>query len=224
MAKDKHGHAKRLQRERRNLNFCRVGVVYGRGVMSLPPMHPALVHLPIAFVVLSVVADLAARFTRRESLRHVGLWSIIAALLGGIVTIAAGYWDMNRASLAHETHEYVDLHLKVGWVLAAGLVVLTIWRWRIRQQARRVVTKPYAVAALLVLALTLFQGWFGGEMVYSHGAGVAAAGQGTEPAARAQDRLAAVRDFLEPGATAVGAPGRATGTQQGHGPAQDSRK
>ena len=187
-------------------------------------MHPALVHLPIAFVVLSVVADLSAKFTRRESLRHVGLWSMIAALLSGVVTIAAGYWDMNRAALDHETHEYVDLHLKVGWVLAAGLVVLTIWRWRIRQQARRVVTNPYALVALLVFALTLFQGWFGGEMVYSHGAGVAAAGQGTEPVAKAQDRLAVVRDFLEPGAAAVGAPGRGTEAQHGRGRAGDSHK
>lgn len=187
-------------------------------------MHPALVHLPIAFVVLSVVADLCAKFSRRESLRHVGLWSMIAALIGGVVTIAAGYWDMNRAALAHETHEYVDLHLKIGWVLAAGLVVLTIWRWRIRQQARRVVTNPYAIVALLVFALTLFQGWFGGEMVYSHGAGVAAAGQGTEPLQKAQDRLAVVRDFLEPGATAIGAPGGGTGTEQGHGPAADHHK
>jgi uncharacterized membrane protein len=177
-------------------------------------MHPALVHLPIAFVVLSVVADLCAKFTRRESMRHIGLWSMIAALLGGGVTIAAGYWDMNRAALDHETHEYVDLHLKLGWALAAGLAVLTIWRWRIRQQARRVVTNPYAMAALLVFALTLFQGWFGSEMVYSHGAGVAAAGQGTEPMDEAQERLARLRNLLEPGATAIGAPGHSSGVEQ----------
>lgn len=175
--------------------------------MSLPPMHPALVHLPLAFVVLSFVADLAAKMTRRESLRHVGLWSLLAALVGGVATIAAGYWDMNRAALNSDTHEYVDLHLKIGWSLAGGLVILSIWRWRIRQQARRVVTAPYLIAALVVFGLTMFQGWYGGEMVYSHGAGVAAAGQGTEPANKAQERLARVREVLEPGSAAVGAPG-----------------
>ena len=183
--------------------------------MSLPPLHPALVHLPIAFVLLSVVADVVARITRRESFRHVGLWSLLAGLVGGFITIATGYWDMNRASLTGETESYVDLHLKIGWALVAGLVVLAIWRWRIRQQARRVVTAPYVVAALMVLGLTLFQGWFGGELVYSHGAGVAATGQGTEPADKAQDRLARVRQALEPGATAVGAPGREASTQRG---------
>lgn len=182
--------------------------------MSLPPLHPALVHLPIAFILLSVVADVFAKIARRDSLRHVGLWSLFAGLLGGLITIATGYWDMNRASLNGETENYVDLHLKIGWALVAGLVVLAIWRWRIRQQARRVVTAPYVAAALMVLALTMFQAWFGGEMVYSHGAGVAAAGQGTESAAKAQERLARVREVLEPG-TAVGAPGTDGSIQRG---------
>ena len=183
--------------------------------MSLPPLHPALVHLPIAFVLLSVVADVVGKITRRDSLRHVGLWTLLAGLAGGLITIATGYWDMNRASLSGETENYVDLHLKIGWALVAGLAVLAVWRWRIRQQARRVVTAPYIAAALIVLGLTMFQAWFGGEMVYSHGAGVAAAGQGTESANKAQERLARVREVLEPGTAAVGAPGREGSTQRG---------
>jgi uncharacterized membrane protein len=185
-------------------------------IMNLPPIHPALVHLPIAFVLLSFIADVAAKITHRQSLRHVGLWSLLAAFLGGAITIATGYWDMNRAALRGDTENYVDLHLKIGWALAAGLFVLAIWRWRIRQQARLVVTAPYLVAAGIVFGVTMFQGWFGGEMVFSHGAGVAAAGQGTEPANKAQQRLARVRNALEPG-TAVGAPGTNVGTQHGHG-------
>jgi uncharacterized membrane protein len=185
--------------------------------MSLLPIHPALVHLPIAFVVLSFFADFIAKITRRESLRLVGWWSMLAALLGGVATIAAGYWDMNRAALAPETHEFVHLHLKVGWVLAACLIVLTIWRWRIRQQARRVVTAPYLFAAFLVFALTLFQGWYGGEMVYSAGAGVAAAGQGTETASAGKERLARVYDRITGSQTAMGAPPRGGAQENGGG-------
>jgi uncharacterized membrane protein len=144
--------------------------------MTLPPVHPALVHLPIAFVILSFIADVAAKIIRRESVANIGFWALAAAGVSAVLTIAAGYWDMNRAALSVETHSYVDLHLIIGWVLAACLGVLMIWRWRVRQQARRFVTRPYAVAAMAVLTLTLFQGWYGGEMVFSHGAGVAAAG------------------------------------------------
>jgi uncharacterized membrane protein len=174
--------------------------------MTLPPMHPALVHLPIAFIVLSVVADIVARITRRHSLRHVGMWSLFAAVISGLVTIAAGYWDLSRMQLSNETNEFVSLHEKIGWALVVALLVMSIWRWRIRQQARRVITKPYAVAGLLVLGLTSFQGWFGGEMVYSHGAGVAATGQGTQPSEKARHRLAGIKNLLGPGGTAMGAP------------------
>lgn len=187
--------------------------------MNLPPMHPAIVHLPIAFVVLSFFADLFGRMTGRQSLRVIGLWSMLLAFGTTVFAIAAGYWDFNRATLDSQTRQLVELHLKVGWIILAGLFVLSFWRWRIRQQARRVVTRPYLLASFIVFGMTLFQGWFGGEMVYSQGAGVAAAGQGTEEAENAQERLARIHDALTPG-TAMGRPGRKSQQQQGTGQSQ----
>lgn len=175
--------------------------------MNIPPVHPALVHLPIALVMLSVGADSLARLNRKEAmrgtLRQIGFWSLVLGLIGGLLTVAAGYLDLNRASLNAETHSYVDLHVKTGWALAIALAVLTFWRWSIRWRGQLTIGRAYLTAAFLVLALVFFQGWFGGELVYSHGAGVAAAGQGMEPAASAQARLATVRDLLAPG-TAIG--------------------
>lgn len=176
--------------------------------MSIPPIHPALVHLPIAFVILSVAADFLARLSRQESrragLRTVGYWSLIAAMAGAVLTVAAGYLDMNRAMLGPETREFVQLHLVIGWVLLISLAVLTAWRWLIWHRGQMTIDKGYLIAGFLVLALTLFQGWYGSELVYSHGAGVAAAGQGTESAEAAQERLATIRNLLQPGASAVG--------------------
>jgi uncharacterized membrane protein len=176
--------------------------------MNIPPLHPALVHLPIAFVILSVVADFFARMSRLEPrraiLRTVGFWSLVAGLLGGVLTIAAGYVDMNRAALSPETHEFVDLHLKVGWALAVCLVILTAWRWLIWHRGQMTINNAYLAGAAVVLGLTLFQGWYGGEMVYAYGAGVAPTGQGTETVEAAQSRLLVVRNALQPG-TAIGA-------------------
>jgi uncharacterized membrane protein len=177
--------------------------------MNFLPVHPALVHLPIAFILLSVAADLVARLTksetRRAAFRTVGFWSLIAALVGGALAIAAGYLDMNRASLTPETDQFVDLHMTIGWVLGGCLVVLAAWRWLIWHRGQMTINTSYLVAAFLVLGITLFQGWYGGEMVYSYGAGVAPTGQGTETARAAQERLMAVRDILEPRAAVGGA-------------------
>ncbi len=175
--------------------------------MSFLPVHPAVVHLPIAFVLMSVGADFSARLAksepRRVVFRTIGFWTLLAGLLGGVLAIAAGYLDMRRAVLTAETDEFVSLHMTVGWVLAGCLVFLSAWRWLIWHRGQMTINTGYLVAAFLVLAITFFQGWYGSEMVYSYGAGVAATGQGTETAQKAQGRLLAVRNLLEPG-TAVG--------------------
>jgi uncharacterized membrane protein len=183
--------------------------------MSLPPVHPALIHCSVAFLLLSVVADHVAKLMRKPALARAGFWSLSIATLSTGAGIGTGYWDVKRIVLSDETGDLVDLHTLIGWMLGALLVVLTIWRWRIRQQARRLVTKPYALGAVLVLSLTTFQTWYGAELVYSHGAGVAAAGQGIEPAAQAQGRLVRVQEALAPLESAVGGVGEKSDTERG---------
>ena len=183
--------------------------------MSLPPVHPVLIHLSVAFLLLSVVADLVAKLIGKPALARVGFWSLCVATLSAGVGIASGYWDMKRVALSDETGSFVDLHTLIGWVLGAMIVILAIWRWRIRQQARRLVTKPYVLGGLIVLALTAFQTWYGAELVYSHGAGVAAAGQGIEPPDRAQERLARIREALAPLENAVGGVGQKSDSEAG---------
>jgi uncharacterized membrane protein len=174
--------------------------------------------LPIALVFLSVASDLCARLTRAEprraAFRAVGFGALVVGLLGGGLAIAAGYWDMNRAALEPDTHELADLHLTIGWVLAGALAVLTAWRWLIWHRGQMTINTGYLVAGGLVLLLTVFQAWYGGEMVFSHGAGVAAAGQGTQNPEVARRRLIAVRHLLEPGAPAMGGAESPGGTNQ----------
>jgi uncharacterized membrane protein len=154
----------------------------------MPPLHPAIVHFPIALVGFSFLTDLLGRLLNKPSLRAAGFWSLIGALLGGVVTAATGYYDFTRDTLG-DTSRYVDFHMDMGWILLGAVAVLALWRWL--GYARRELPPglPYLAAALLVVGLTLFQGWYGGEMVYSQGAGVAASGKGTEPAANGQQRL-----------------------------------
>ena len=165
----------------------------------MPPIHPALVHLPIAFVVLSVFADLFGHLFRVPSLQSTARWSIAAAAVSAAAAVAAGYYDMDRAALAGQVHGYVHLHLKTGLILLGSIIALATWRWLL-PKLPRALGFIYGLAAVLVFALTAFQGWYGGEMVYAYGASVAAAGQGTEPASQAQRRLATVYELVTGGA------------------------
>lgn len=166
----------------------------------MPPLHPAIVHLPIALVVFSVVADLIGSWTRSASLRAAGFWALAAAAPAAIAAVAAGYYDMNRATLSAELDGVIHLHVRTGWALMIALVLLALWRWRIGLEPKGWKGGVYTVAAIGMLGLVAFQGWYGGEMVFAYGASVAATGQGVEPAKEAKQRLRAVYE-------AFGAPG-----------------
>lgn len=166
---------------------------------SIPPVHPAIVHLPIAFVVLSVAADLIGSWTRTASLRATGFWSLMGAAVTAGLAVLAGYFDMNRANLSAETDGLVHLHLLTGWAVLVFVTLLAAWRWWKwwRDTAEpRSVGALYSLAALLVLGLVAFQGWYGGEMVYAYGTSVAPMGQGVEPAKSAKRRLQVVYEAL----------------------------
>ena len=91
----------------------------------MPPLHPALVHFPIALVSFSFITDLLGRLFNRASLRSAGFWTLIGALLGGAGAAASGYFDSTHDTLG-ETMRYVDFHETAGWILVGALVVLTL--------------------------------------------------------------------------------------------------
>jgi len=142
----------------------------------MKPVHPILVHFPIALLPMSVAADLVAFFTDSASLRSTGWWALVGAATSGVVTVAAGVYDMRRANLQEEVHHRVHQHMKVGFTLIAAIIGLTVWRWAIYTQPGLFVSAIYLDVAILTMALAGFQGWLGGELVYSYGVFVKRAG------------------------------------------------
>lgn len=160
----------------------------------MPPIHPAVVHYPIALVTLSVIADLLAYFTNSPTLQATGTWALFGAGLGAAVAIIAGLIDMNREKIKRAPHKRVHFHMKVGFTVFAAIAGLTIWRWVVTLDPHHGLGWSYLIPAFVVFALTLFQGWLGGELVFTDGVGVAVTGQGTESATEAKKRVAQIAD------------------------------
>ncbi len=55
----------------------------------MKPVHPILVHFPIALLSLSVAANLTGYFADVASLRDTGWWALLGAALGGLGVIPA---------------------------------------------------------------------------------------------------------------------------------------
>lgn len=89
----------------------------------MPPIHPAFVHFPIALMAFAYVSDLVGRLRSSALGRRAGLGSLLGAAIGAGLAVAAGYYDMDRATLG-DTHEYVHVHMTIGWILFCSITSL----------------------------------------------------------------------------------------------------
>lgn len=187
------------------------------------PIHPALVHFPIALTLASVAIDVYGAATKNAVARVVGFWTLVAATLGANAAVIAGLYDMEKAK-GHV--DLVHVHMWLGLSLLVVLFAATLWRLRLYRRGGGV--GAYAVVAPAIALGIVVQGWLGGELVYANGVGVAVkagagehdggGGHGRDGGAAASPTRGVGEGEHEAGG-AVG--GRAAG--RGHGGAQDAQ-
>lgn len=162
--------------------------------MSTLPLHPAVVHLPLALALLSpFVAAAAAWFTLRSGAR--APWLALVATLG--VALGGGFAAMNTGESDEERVERVvaesliEEHEEAAKVFMASLglaLVLAIGGTFMPGAARKGLVFATIVATIGAAGLGLRTGHQGGELVYTHGAAAAHVAPGkVPPATRAHD-------------------------------------
>lgn len=134
------------------------------------PLHPALVHFPVACWVLAPLADFGGLIWRPE-----WLWPASAGLAGlgcafGLLAAGAGMLELAKLDAEHPAGKTAMRHMLLAlttWCLFAGGLVA-----RVRGGA--LVSPNALVFALDVAGLigVLATGWLGGMLVYGHGVGV----------------------------------------------------
>jgi uncharacterized membrane protein len=131
------------------------------------PIHPAVVHFPIACWSLAVLADIASL--------HYGLaaaqWAGALLLIGcgmALLAAAAGVWDLRRVA---EGPVMQDAMRHAGLMLTAfALFSLRLLVGIANMQFIAPSVLAYALDALGFACLML-GGWIGGRLVYTHGVG-----------------------------------------------------
>ena len=136
------------------------------------PIHPLIVHFPIALLFTSVFFDLLWIITENKNYRQTGFWLLILGLMGGVVAAIFGAWTEEAVEAAGVPELAVDRHETVAIIALIVFGVLLIFRWWIKNRwsvRDRVVYLCVAMVGLLMLGAT---GFYGGELVYRYGAGV----------------------------------------------------
>lgn len=156
------------------------------------PLHPAIVHLPLAgavFVPLVAVFLVFGRGSRDTWLLGVGLQGL--TLLGATLGLRTGEADEERVehavreSLIHAHEEAAELFTVI---LGLGLAVWVAGLLLRSDRLRRGLAVVAAVAGLLGLIAGLQVGHLGGELVYQHGAASAWVGGAAQGGGAGQGR------------------------------------
>jgi uncharacterized membrane protein len=132
------------------------------------PVHPALVHFPIALLLSATIADLAW-VTGITSNTQMAAVMMAGGLAAGLLAMGAGMVDLIK--LDESIIPHAVRHMSIVGLAWLGYGIALYLR-RDSLSANVPVGTP-ALAVSLVSALLLgFGGWLGGRLVYTFGAGV----------------------------------------------------
>ena len=131
------------------------------------PLHPMLVHFPVAFWTLGALCDGLALLGYEQTWGYA--WMLLAlGLAMAVPAMAAGFLDL--AALSPEAERDGQRHM-IFMGLAWTLYLLALMT---RFEGSTLMSSPQALSvacSMLGLALMAVGGWYGGQLVYRHGAG-----------------------------------------------------
>ena len=140
------------------------------------PIHPMIVHFPIVLLITGFFFDLAALLLKKTWLGQAALLLLVLGSLGAVSAVLAGHAEEDRIlktpAIEHTLEEHEEGGELVMWVFLGITAVrggLT-W-WGKFTPAMRWLFLAVWAAGLGILVVTAYHG---GELVYRHGAGVAA--------------------------------------------------
>ena len=136
------------------------------------PIHPILVHFPIALLTASVIFDMLALRWRSDSFRDASFYTLIGGVGGALLSVISGNIEKESLKQSFLLDEVLQQHEVLGiatlWIFIGLLVVRLLMR---RGKLKERPPVYVALGAFGIVVLTV-AGYFGGSLVYEFGAGV----------------------------------------------------
>lgn len=137
-----------------------------------PRLHAALNDLPAALLFVTVMFDVAAWITRRESLRAAALWTLWAGVIGGWLAVVAGLQAEEVIDHGNAIHDIMEPHETLA-LTTMGIFTLVLAYKLIRRaklsRPEELLLRGVSFAGLITLIWTAV---LGGKMLFEHAAGV----------------------------------------------------
>ena len=134
------------------------------------PIHPMFVHFPIALFMTAWGVETASLIFRRDKWHEFARQIFIIAVVSCALTVLSGLWEQWRL---HLNHPVLTRHRVFGLTTLAisftGLIIDQVLVEKKSNQARII----FFLFLCLIATSIGITSFFGGEMVYEYGVGVA---------------------------------------------------
>ncbi len=145
------------------------GIILSKMSIRGHPVHPMLIHFPVAALLGLIGTDLAYLASGDFFWARAGLWLAGVGALGGWISGAIGLLDLLIVARIRR--------LVTAWchaILAVMLLSLASLNWLIRVGGPDLHVQPWGIyLSLLSGVMISFTSLLGGQLVYDHAVGVA---------------------------------------------------
>lgn len=135
-------------------------------------IHPTVVHFAIGLFVISVFFDLLGKLLKLQSFHQAGWLNLVIGAIAAMISVAFGMvaeLHLKPSLIAHTT---LDLHKILAFSTLAVISILLVWRVGLRGSFPARGGLLYLLLSGIGVGLIGGTGYYGGEMVYRHGAAV----------------------------------------------------
>ena len=145
-------------------------------LFSMIDLHPPLSGMPLAFIaMLSSIEVMRARLTWREPLRVARTVALVAVVASTTLAFFSGYQASSPlGDLSADVQSALGTHHAYGRLLLVNALLMATFAW-LKSRAvhgRGVLLFLYLATVITQLGLTLFVGYLGGGLVFTHRLGV----------------------------------------------------
>ena len=140
-----------------------------------PRFHAAVNDLPAALLFVTVLFDLGAWVTKRDSLRAAALWTLWAGAIGGWVAVLAGLQAEDAIEHGEAIHELMETHETLALTTMGIFTVVLAWKLFRRSKLTGAEEAGLRVLSLAGLVTVVWTGVLGAKLTFEHAAGVPAA-------------------------------------------------
>ncbi len=143
-------------------------------MFDLSHLHPMIVHFPIALLIVGLFSDLTGVITKKNFFSNSGFYLLILGYIGLIAAFLSGNLAGEGVAETGTLKQALEMHEAAAelsvWIMSAAAAIRIAV---VLMKKYSGVYKWIAVTLFLIGAASVARtGYYGGELVYKHAAGV----------------------------------------------------